>query len=638
MLSQDNYIYSSLNDELVLDGDFTIELWLNYTYFTSSKSTLISYLDSGTTGWELNLVGTGEIELEYSGTQLNFVTTLTTDTWHHIALVRENNIINLYVDGSLDNSSGNTVSESLVATSSTTFYIGTNWDRTSYFEGNITNVRITKSSVYSGNFDPKRTPLSVNQSSYGNINSVNSDDVELLMNFKSESLFLIDDSKNFNTFTLSVPSITPLTYTPIPTNTLQQVYGGLIDNSYYTLDLPENYQLNLFGKKYETIYLDSNNYITFDQGSGAGNLVLPTQIPTEVGSSGLFLSSYGDVFTDNSAVIQRISTGFTEDGEAFLVRVQGGVKSQLIGECKCYNITNTATFGRAVYGRPCGSNPAAGAVSLGITLSAGQTIENVCALNIPASAPDNPFVSVVLYPLFVVEEVSDCVQSNGTWECEAPVSPSPTTTVTPTKTPTMTKTPTRTVTSSPDATPRCAKIVWIPNPGNQNGLVTTFPNGIENAPVTFTINASNVLLWICFDPTTDEINQFVDLTLQVTLCPEDGDCTPVLPSNTPTRTSTKTPTMTKTPTRTSQACLPPCFVLLVATNGDYWYFNLANNSFTFVGGYDFTFGTQDIGICSYCFTPSSTINQYTVTFEIPSLQQTPNIRARWDVFQNGDTL
>ena len=325
LLSQDNYIYSFLNNNLVLDGDFTIELWLNHGYVLTPKSTLISYYD-GTNGFELNISNSGQIEFEYNTNQIVSSTALTSNVWNHVAVVRENDVIGFYINGSVDGSSIGT-DEPITATTATTFYIGTNSDRTSYFDGNITNVRITTSSVYSGNFEPKRTPLTLNQSSYGNINSVVSDNVELLMNFKSESLFLIDESKNLNSFILSVPSITPLTYTPIPTSTFDVVYTGQLVDSFYTLGLPENYKLNLFGKEYETIYIDSNNYITFDQGSGAGPLMLPTQIPSEINSSGVFISSYYSNARDNSGYVRKISTGFTSENDAFIVKVDTDRKS-----------------------------------------------------------------------------------------------------------------------------------------------------------------------------------------------------------------------------------------------------------------------------------------------------------------------
>jgi uncharacterized delta-60 repeat protein len=603
LLSQDNYTYSFLNNEIIFDGDFTIEFWLNYIDLPIAKSTLISYVETGYTGWELHIFDSGEIEFEYSGTQLNFGTTLSPNNWYHVALVRENDVIDLYINGALDVNSGNTVTDTLKATTGTTFYIGTNWDKTSYIDANITNIRITNSSVYSGEFEPKRTPLTLNQSSYGNINSIISDDVQLLMNFKSESSFLVDESNNSSSFILSVPAITPITYTPIPTSTFKDVFSGKIDNSFYTLNLPDNYKLDLFGKEYDTIYLDSNNYITFDQGSGAGSLVLPEQIPSEVGSSGLFLSSYDNVFSDNSSFISRISTGFTDNGESFVVRVQGGLKSSLNAFCRCYMVTISSNYNLpsnatsiSIIGRPCTTSFTNAPVTL-FTMLPGETSSPFCAWEEPIVNASGfnygPFItnptSAWAFMTVINQNNGICqveVQPNGATPYVCPPPPvTPTTTPTTTNTPTITptKTVTRTVTRTRDADKVCWFIQYVPNPDFPNGTGTFiyFPPGLPIAYIYVT--ADNPTASVCYPSDGTYVpGQLISVTITNTLCVNDGDCVPETPTPTATVTKTLTPTITQTITSTPDLCLSGCYIILsTATNpGLFYSYNFNAGTFT----------------------------------------------------------
>ena len=351
LVSQDNYIFTNYNSDFNLDGDFTIEFWLKYTYFNSPNTGVISFYDeNNNNGWVIKLIGKGEIEFEYSGTQLNFVTNLSPNEWHHIALVGENDVLNLYVDGFLDLASGAPLVDPIEVTNGTSLYIGTNYNRSTYFDGEITNIRITKSSVYNGNFTPKRSPLTLNQSALGNINPINSTDVVLLMNFRNQSSFTLDESSNNSIFYLSVPTIRPITFTPVPTSTLSVVFSGILQNDYYTVDFPDGYNLEMFGKQYDTVYLGSNSYITFDQPSSEGGLILPEEIPSRIGSSGLFISAYGNETSDNITQINRISTGITQEDNAFVVRVEGEItnRSQVTSPCNCVTFTNVSDLNSGI--------------------------------------------------------------------------------------------------------------------------------------------------------------------------------------------------------------------------------------------------------------------------------------------------
>jgi hypothetical protein len=86
--------------------------------------------------------------------------TLSANTWSHVAGVFTGSTINIYINGVLD---GTPVSSSSwQTTASTTGYIGRNWDDTSitYFTGYISDARVVKgTALYTSNFTPPTAPL-----------------------------------------------------------------------------------------------------------------------------------------------------------------------------------------------------------------------------------------------------------------------------------------------------------------------------------------------------------------------------------------------------------------------------------------------------------------------------------------------
>jgi hypothetical protein len=150
-----NYLTSGTS--VSLTGSFTYETWVNVT--TSSVNVIGCIGDEfGSTGMCFFINASGNIRIYTNNAYINNITgtTIPTNTWTHIAFVRNSGTITTYVNGT----SVNTVSHS--ATLSGVVYVGNEryngTNSPSYF-GYASNVRLTNTAVYTGTFTPSTTPL-----------------------------------------------------------------------------------------------------------------------------------------------------------------------------------------------------------------------------------------------------------------------------------------------------------------------------------------------------------------------------------------------------------------------------------------------------------------------------------------------
>ena len=140
-------------------GDFTLEGWF---YFNSLSNNPKLYIDGASTStyWQLYYVNnTGlTFRANNTGINVNAGSTLSVNTWYHIALVRNSSTYNIYVDGT-----------SVVSTT-TTHQIGSNGEKAlggsvisgaSYsLNGYISDFRITKGLArYTADFTPPTAAL-----------------------------------------------------------------------------------------------------------------------------------------------------------------------------------------------------------------------------------------------------------------------------------------------------------------------------------------------------------------------------------------------------------------------------------------------------------------------------------------------
>jgi hypothetical protein len=144
-------------------GNFTFESWVYVSAYTSfgtiySTSGLYTVTDNLYIGMgDGNGSSLNKFIVSSNGiAKLTSASTFNLNTWYHLAVVKNNNVLSLYVNGVLQASAANTQSfvsnTPLIGTISTTFS----------FRGYISNLRVVKgTAVYTSGFTPPTMPLSV---------------------------------------------------------------------------------------------------------------------------------------------------------------------------------------------------------------------------------------------------------------------------------------------------------------------------------------------------------------------------------------------------------------------------------------------------------------------------------------------
>jgi len=155
-----DYLESSPNSTFDLDnGNFTVEFWFNSNDISASQ-TAISLIDGGG-GWVIRLNASKIALVPYISGSFQFVlgdiTTLSSDTWYHIAVTRDGNDFKLFINGTLEDSETNSVT----LPSGKKLNVG-RWNGydSRDFNGYIDDLRITKGVArYTANFTPPAAKL-----------------------------------------------------------------------------------------------------------------------------------------------------------------------------------------------------------------------------------------------------------------------------------------------------------------------------------------------------------------------------------------------------------------------------------------------------------------------------------------------
>ena len=138
-------------------GDFTVEMWLNFSNGVADNFYLIDARNaSQTTNWAIfrgSNAGSPQNALNwYTGATVysNSSAFTTTATWTHIAYARQGTSLRLFVNGTLTDTFTDSTNYSTVATIS---YIGSRYSATEQLNGYIDDLRITKGVArYTANF------------------------------------------------------------------------------------------------------------------------------------------------------------------------------------------------------------------------------------------------------------------------------------------------------------------------------------------------------------------------------------------------------------------------------------------------------------------------------------------------------
>jgi len=170
-------------------GDWTIEFWINLT--SSAASYSVIDFRAGEGAYPTLYMSSGKIKYYVSSAdRITSTTTITANTWFHIAVCRTGTSTKMYING---------VQEGSTYTDGTTYLVGASAPvigGTDPMTGYMTNVRMVKGvCVYTGNFTSPTAPLQATQPAGTNIAAITSTSTSLLLNANSGA-FLVDNSTN----------------------------------------------------------------------------------------------------------------------------------------------------------------------------------------------------------------------------------------------------------------------------------------------------------------------------------------------------------------------------------------------------------------------------------------------------------
>ena len=152
-LGSDGYLTTTLNDDFGT-GDFTIEGFINNSSYSSNTYLIDARLGSNwAIGWALDGSNSGALTF-YDGNTLTFITSDTlvpSSQWSHIAVVRNSNVLAIYLNGVNVGQANNSTDFNGTGT----LTIGRRYEdlSNSYFNGSIAGLRIVKgTALYTSNF------------------------------------------------------------------------------------------------------------------------------------------------------------------------------------------------------------------------------------------------------------------------------------------------------------------------------------------------------------------------------------------------------------------------------------------------------------------------------------------------------
>ncbi len=170
-------------------GNYTIEAWVNPSDLTAERPIVTKAFNGsanfGDMDWNLSCVS-GQVRFRaYTTTsyfQVLSSTTLPLNTWTHIAVVRSNNVITIYINGT--STATSSIGSSNNWSGNTLMIGGLNAGGFFYWKGYISNVRLVNgTAVYTSNFTVPTSPLTAITNT------------SLLLNFDNGS---IDDTRRKN--------------------------------------------------------------------------------------------------------------------------------------------------------------------------------------------------------------------------------------------------------------------------------------------------------------------------------------------------------------------------------------------------------------------------------------------------------
>ena len=232
----DDYLsFSNTSGQFEATGDFTFEAWVNWTTLVNGD---MSPIFGGQQHAYVALYNQKAIRIDSNnqcGGDQNFgsFSSITTNEWHHIAVVRSGSTITWYTDGISD---GTNSCSGPWFDDGGTMYIGKNIWKSGYFHGYMKNIRyVDGTAVYTSNFTPPATVSNITNTTF-------------LMNVNSSSTYLTDTSSNGYTVTgHNGPTFTASNGPSGSGNSTAAVVNNLTIESGGSLTIAKNSDLTLSG-------------------------------------------------------------------------------------------------------------------------------------------------------------------------------------------------------------------------------------------------------------------------------------------------------------------------------------------------------------------------------------------------------
>lgn len=249
-------------------GDFTIEFWCYQSAF-SVTSHWVSQWNS-TTGYNFAVYSVnGLLRFAYTTngstvTTLSSTYTLTTNTWIHVAVVRNNASLLFFVDGNLK---ATTSISGTLYSGTGALEVGRNGDNTQYYTGYIDDLRITKGYArYTSNFTP---PTYEDPIVTGTVYDYNYPQVSLLLNGDGTN-----GSTVFKDLSSSPKTITNNGSVTVNTTTKKFSTGSMAfsGTNYLSLSTPAENIINWYSSDYTLEYWV--NPTSFGSSSNSGSNVV----------------------------------------------------------------------------------------------------------------------------------------------------------------------------------------------------------------------------------------------------------------------------------------------------------------------------------------------------------------------------
>lgn len=193
--------YPSSND-FSLTGDYTVEFWAKYAVNPRNGSVWISRWNNSAQEYSLEVSG-GTMTWNHkssNGDNKLYFTRPTANAWHHYAIVRSGNSLTAYVDGVIEGTA--TYSGSVVSGQTSNLEVGgrslanNGWYST-FFQGRMSNVRMSKEAIYTSAFTPSTSALDGVATT------------SLLLNTSNDANFAVDSAMNATPTLVGSPTSSP---------------------------------------------------------------------------------------------------------------------------------------------------------------------------------------------------------------------------------------------------------------------------------------------------------------------------------------------------------------------------------------------------------------------------------------------